>query len=362
MDYNSIRRKSREIKVGNVGVGGKNPISVQSMTNTDPHDKIATLSQVSRLAEAGCDIVRLAIPDVEAASTIRFIKESGVKIPLVADIHFDYRIALAALEAGVDKIRINPGNIGSRERTEAVVKACRERGVPIRIGVNSGSLEAPLLKKYGGPTPEALAESALSHARILEELDFFDTAISVKASNVPAMLLANRILAKSCDYPLHLGVTEAGARTRAIVKSSIGIGALLSEGIGDTVRVSLTDDPINEISAAKEILNSLELSTSRGMDIVSCPTCGRTKIALIDMLSDFEKKAEREGLLSLDIKVALMGCAVNGPGEAREADIGIAGGIGEGLLFKKGEIVRKISEDKLVDELIREIKIMKDVR
>ena len=362
MDYNSIRRKSREIKVGGVGIGGNNPISVQSMTNTDPHDKAATLSQVSRLAEAGCDIVRLAIPDIDAADTIRYIKKSGVKVPLVADIHFDYRIALAALEAGVDKIRINPGNIGSRERTEAVVKACRERGVPIRIGVNSGSLEADLLKKHGGSTPEALAESALSHARILEELDFFDTAISVKASNVPSMLRANRILATACDYPLHLGVTEAGARTRAIVKSSIGIGALLSEGIGDTVRVSLTDDPVNEISAAREILNSLEISSSRGMDIVSCPTCGRTKIALIDMLLDFEKKAEKEGLLSLDIKVALMGCAVNGPGEAREADIGIAGGVGEGLLFKKGEIVRKISEDKLVDELIREIKIMKDVR
>ena len=362
MDYNSIRRKSREIKVGGVGIGGNNPISVQSMTNTDSHNKEATLSQVIRLADAGCDIVRLAIPDIEAADTIRYIKKSGVKIPLVADIHFDYRIALAALDAGVDKIRINPGNIGSRERTEAVVKACRERGVPIRIGVNSGSLEADLLKKHGGPTPEALAESALSHARILEELDFFDTAISVKASNVPSMLRANRILAASCDYPLHLGVTEAGARTRAIVKSSIGIGALLSEGIGDTVRVSLTDDPVNEISAAREILNSLEISKSRGMDIVSCPTCGRTKIALIDMLADFENKAEKEGLLSLDIKVALMGCAVNGPGEAREADIGIAGGIGEGLLFKKGEIVRKISEDKLVDELIREIKIMKDVR
>ena len=356
MDYNSIRRKSREIKVGGVGIGGKNSISVQSMTNTDSHNKEATLSQVIRLADAGCDIVRLAIPDIEAADTIRYIKKSGVKIPLVADIHFDYRIALAALEAGVDKIRINPGNIGSRDRTEAVVKACRERGVPIRIGVNSGSLEADLLKKHGGPTPEALAESALSHSRILEELDFFDTAISVKASNVPSMLRANRILASACDYPLHLGVTEAGARTRAIVKSSIGIGALLSEGIGDTVRVSLTDDPVNEISAAREILNSLEISKSRGMDIVSCPTCGRTKIALIDMLADFENKAEKEGLLSLDIKVALMGCVVNGPGEARAADIGVAGGKGEAVLIRKGEIIEKISEGDIVARLIQEIK------
>ncbi len=353
------RRISREINVGGIRIGKNNGISIQSMTNTDTHDAEATLRQVRALSDAGCDIVRLAVPTVEAAETIGIIKREGIKTPLVADIHFDYKIALAAIEAGVDKIRINPGNIGSRDRTEAVVRACRERGIPIRIGVNSGSVEKGLLEKFGGPTPEALVESALSHARILEELDFFDIAISVKASSVPAMLEANRLLAVRCDYPIHLGVTEAGARTRAIVKSSIGIGALLSEGIGDTVRVSLTDDPTEEVAAAREILSSLGLSEKRGMDIVSCPTCGRTKISLIKLLMEFEEAVKREGLLDTDIKVALMGCAVNGPGEAREADIGIAGGIGEGLLFKKGQTVRKIKEDKLVEELIREIKLIR---
>ena len=362
MDFGIKRRACREISVGSVKIGGNNRISIQSMTNTDTLDVAATVSQVQRLSEAGCDVVRLAIPSVEAAETIREIKRRGISTPIVADIHFDYKIALAAADAGVDKIRINPGNIGSRERTEAVVRTCRDKGIPIRIGVNSGSVEQGILKKHGGPTATALVESALSHARILEELDFYDIAISVKASDVPTMLQANRLLAASCDYPIHLGVTEAGARTRAIVKSSIGIGALLSEGIGDTVRVSLTDDPVEEVAAAKEILSSLALSEKRGMDIVSCPTCGRTKISLIELLREFEDAARKEGLLDTDIKVALMGCAVNGPGEAREADIGIAGGNGEGLLFKKGEIVRKISEDKLISELIREIKIMKDVK
>ena len=362
MDYNSFRRRSREFKIGSVGIGGSYPISIQSMTNTDTHDKAATLNQVLRLAEAGCDIVRLALVDTEAAQTIAYIKEKGIKVPLVADIHFDYRIALAAIEAGVDKIRINPGNIGSREKTEAVVRACLVKNIPIRIGVNSGSVEKSILAKHGSATAEALVESALSHAKILEELDFHNIAISVKASNVPTMLRANRLLAEATDYPIHLGVTEAGARTRAIVKSSVGIGALLSEGIGDTLRVSLTDDPVEEISAAREILEALELAENPGMDIVSCPTCGRTRISLIDMLSDFEEKARAEGLFDMNIKVALMGCAVNGPGEAREADIGIAGGVGEGLIFKKGEIIRKVKEDKLVDELIREIKIMKEVK
>ena len=362
MDYNSIRRRSREFKVGSVGIGGKKPISIQSMTNTDTRDKEATLNQVLRLAEAGCDIVRLALVDTEAAKTISYLKEKGITTPLVADIHFDYRIALAAIDAGVDKIRINPGNIGSRERTEAVVRACLDKNIPIRIGVNSGSVEKSILAKHGSATAEALVESALSHAKILEELDFHNIAISVKASNVPAMLRANRLLAEATDYPIHLGVTEAGARTRATVKSSVGIGALLSEGIGDTVRVSLTDDPVEEISLAREILEALELSQNPGMDIVSCPTCGRTRISLIDMLSDFEEKARAEGLFDMNIKVALMGCAVNGPGEAREADVGIAGGVGEGLIFKKGEIIRKVKEDRLVDELIREIKIMKEVK
>ena len=362
MDYNSFRRKSRSFKIGNVGIGGEYPVTIQSMTNTDTHDNEATYNQVMALERAGCDIVRLAIPDIDAAKTIANLKDRGVNIPIVADIHFDYKIALAAIDAGVDKIRINPGNIGDRKRTEGVVKACLDKKIPIRIGVNSGSVEKKLLEKYGAVTAEALVESALCHAKILEELDFHNVAISVKASNVPMMLEANRLLAKSTDYPIHLGVTEAGARTRAIVKSSIGIGALLSEGIGDTVRVSLTDDPTEEIAAAREILSALVLTEKRGMDIVSCPTCGRTKINLIDMLRDFETKAEEAGITDMNIKVALMGCAVNGPGEAREADIGIAGGVGEGLLLKKGEIVRKIKEDRLVDELIREIKLMKDVR
>lgn len=360
MDYNSYRRKSTAIKVGGVGIGGEYPISVQSMTNTDPHDVEATLRQINALAAAGCDIVRLAIPDISAASTIYALKERGVAIPLVADIHFDYKIALAAISAGVDKIRINPGNIGCREYTEAVVRACREKNIPIRIGVNSGSVEKGILKKHGAPTHEALVESALHHVKILEELDFSDIAISVKASSVPEMIAANRLLAKSCSYPIHLGVTEAGARVRAIVKSSVGIGALLSEGIGDTVRVSLTDEPTEEISAAREILSALKINECGGMDIVSCPTCGRTKINLIPLLREFEDRVKAEGLDKTNIKVALMGCAVNGPGEAREADVGIAGGVGEGLLFKKGEIVRKVSEDKLIDELIREIKLISE--
>ena len=325
MEYNSFRRKTRPINAGGVIIGGASPISVQSMTNTDTHDIEATYAQIKRLAEAGCDIVRLAVPDIEAAQTFRILKERGIRIPLVADIHFDYRIALAAIEAGADKIRINPGNIGKRENTETVVLACKSKGVPIRIGVNSGSVERSILEKYGAPTAEALAESALYHIGILEDLDFFDIAISVKASDVQTMIGANRILANKCDYPIHLGVTEAGARRRAIVKSSIGIGSLLSEGIGDTVRVSLTEDPCEEIYAAKEILSALDISEERGMDIVSCPTCGRTKIDLISLVSEFETRAAEEGINGKNINVALMGCAVNGPGEAREADIGIAG-------------------------------------
>ncbi|MBR5241804.1 MAG: flavodoxin-dependent (E)-4-hydroxy-3-methylbut-2-enyl-diphosphate synthase [Clostridia bacterium] len=352
------RRKTREVKVGSVLIGGNAPISIQSMTNTPTEDVSATFRQVRALEDAGADIVRITAPTVESVATFARLKEMGIKVPLVADIHFDYKIALAAIDAGVDKIRINPGNIGSREKTEAVVRACRERGVPIRIGVNSGSLEKEILREFGAPTAEALAKSALYHARILDELDFHDYIISVKASDVPTMLSANRILAGATDCPLHLGVTEAGARDRALIKSSIGIGALLSEGIGDTVRVSLTDDPVKEIYAAREILNSIGLSRVKCMDIVSCPTCGRTRIDLIPILKELEDRIRTEGLDTLPIKVAVMGCAVNGPGEAREADIGIAGGVGEALLFKKGEIVGKIKEDRLIDELIREIKIM----
>ena len=344
--------------VGNKGIGGDFPITIQSMTNTDTHDIEATYNQISELEKAGCDIVRLAVPDIEAAKTFRVLKERDVKIPLVADIHFDYKIAIAAAEMGADKIRINPGNIGSREKVFEVVKACQERGLPIRIGVNSGSLERHILEKYGAPTAEALAESALYHASLLEEFNFSDIAISVKASNVENMLMANRILAQKTAYPLHLGVTEAGARERAIVKSSIGVGALLAEGIGDTIRISLTDAPKEEVKIAKYILESLNIYEKRGIDIVSCPTCGRTKIDLISLVSEFEKEAEKASITSKNIKVALMGCVVNGPGEAREADIGIAGGNGEGLLFKKGEIIRKIKEENLVSELIEEIKKM----
>ncbi len=356
MKYNEYRRSSRAIKVGGVGIGGTSPISVQSMTNTDTHDVESTYRQVIALSDAGCDIVRITAPNVESVNTFAQIKARGVTTPLVADVHFNYKIAVSAARAGVDKIRINPGNIGSRDKVREVVLACRERSIPIRIGVNSGSLEESILAKYGAPTAEALAESALYHASILEDLDFRDILISVKSSDVQTMIHANRILAERTDYPLHLGVTEAGTGDRAIVKSSIGIGTLLSGGIGDTVRVSLTDDPIEEIYAARRILDALSLSESAEMDIVSCPTCGRTKIDLIPLLREFEDRAKKEGLDRKNIKVALMGCAVNGPGEAREADIGIAGGVGEALLFRKGDIIRKIDEKNIVDELIAEIK------
>ena len=358
MNYNEIRRKSQKIYVGDTAIGGDARVTIQSMTNTDTHDIDATYAQIKRLEAIGCDIVRLTAPDLEACKTFSALKGMGVKIPLVADIHFDYKIAIEAARMGADKIRINPGNIGSKEKISEVVKACKHYGLPIRIGVNSGSLEKHILEKYGSPTAEALAESALYHASLLEELDFVDIAISVKASNVTNMLGANRILADKTTYPLHLGVTEAGARERAVVKSSIGVGTLLAEGIGDTVRISLTDDPCEEIKIAKHILSALDIYEKRGLDIVSCPTCGRTKINLIPMLREFEELAEKEGILDKNIKVALMGCVVNGPGEAREADIGIAGGIGEGLLFKKGQTVRKIKEENLVRELIEEIKKM----
>ncbi|MBR0454691.1 MAG: flavodoxin-dependent (E)-4-hydroxy-3-methylbut-2-enyl-diphosphate synthase, partial [Clostridia bacterium] len=301
-------------------------------------------------------IVRITVPDIEAVSTIPYLKENGVAIPIVADIHFDYKIALACAEAGVDKIRINPGNIGSDDRVHAVVKACRAAGIPIRIGVNSGSLEKEILAKHGSPTPEALAESALYHASLLEKYDFDDIVISIKASNPYNMILANRILAEKCDYPLHLGVTEAGSKEMGSIKSAVGIGALLCDGIGDTVRVSLTDRPEEEIGAAKRIFGAIGISGQCGMDIVSCPTCGRTKIDLISLVSQFEKRAREENILDKPLKVAIMGCVVNGPGEAREADIGIAGGKGEAVLIKKGVIVEKIPEGDVVERLIKEIK------
>ena len=352
------RRHTNSVNVGGVGIGGNFPITIQSMTNTDTHNVDETYFQVTNLLAAGCDIVRLAVPDIEAASTFAALKKRKISAPLVADIHFDYKIAIAAAEAGADKIRINPGNIGSKEKIKSVVSVCRERGIPIRIGVNSGSLERDILAKYGAPTAEALAESALYHASLLEELDFSNIVLSVKASDVTEMIEANRILAEKTAYPLHLGVTEAGAREAAIVKSSIGVGSLLSSGIGDTIRISLTDDPAEEVKIAKHILKSLKLTESRGMDIVACPTCGRTKINLINLVREFEAIAEREGINKKNIKVALMGCVVNGPGEAREADIGIAGGIGEAILFKKGVVIRKIKETDILSELIDEIKRM----
>ena len=351
----TVRRKSNAVRVGKLTVGGGAPITVQSMTNTDPRDREATLNQVRALARRGCDLVRLAVPDKEAASIFSYLKERGITIPLVADIHFDYKIALEAVAAGADKIRINPGNVGSRGNVAAVVRACRAAGVPIRIGVNGGSLERPLLAKYGAPTAEAIAESALGHAAILESLDFRDTVISVKSSDVRTMIDANRILAEKTNYPLHLGVTEAGGLKRGTVKGAIGVGTLLAEGIGDTVRVSLTADPLEEVAAAREILSALGLDPTAGIDVVSCPTCGRTRIDLIPLLAAFEKGLDERGLRQKKLKVAFMGCAVNGPGEAREADIGIAGGDGEALLFKHGETVAKYPSDKIVEVLLDEI-------
>lgn len=356
MNYNEIRRSSKKTSVGSISIGGDSPIAIQSMTNTDTHDAAATVKQIALLESRGCDIVRITVPDIEAADTIIAIKQSGIKIPIVADIHFDYKVALRCAEAGFDKIRINPGNIGDDDRVKEVCRACRKAGIPIRIGVNSGSLEKSILAKYGAPVPEALCESAMYHVSLLEKFDFDDIVISIKASNPYNMIKANRMLAQMCDYPLHLGVTEAGSREIGALKSAVGIGALLCDGIGDTIRVSLTDSPEFEADAAKNILRAVGVEGQCGMDIVSCPTCGRTKIDLISLVAEFEEKAKREGIMSKPIKVALMGCVVNGPGEAREADIGIAGGKGEAVLIKHGEIVGKIAEDNIVEVLIEEIK------
>ncbi len=356
MNYNEIRRKTKRINVGKIAIGDLSPIAIQSMTNTDTHNKEATLFQIRSLEALGCDIVRITVPDIDAVDTITYLKQNGVKIPVVADIHFDYKIAVASAKAGVDKIRINPGNIGSDEKVYEVVCACREFGIPIRIGVNSGSLEKNILAKYGAPTADALCESAMYHASLLEKYGFSDIVISIKASNPYEMIRANRKLASMCDYPLHLGVTEAGSKEMGSIKSAVGIGALLCDGIGDTIRVSLTDKPEEEILAAKNILSAVGVEGQCGMDIVSCPTCGRTKIDLISLVSEFEKRAREENILSKPIKVAMMGCVVNGPGEAREADIGVAGGKGEAVLIKKGVIVEKIAEDDIVERLISEIK------
>lgn len=346
-------RKTREVNIGGVKIGGNNPIAIQSMCNTDTRDIKATVNQIKRLEEAGCEIIRVAVIDMEAASAIKEIRKN-INIPLVADIHFDYRLALKAIESGADKIRINPGNIGVHENTKKVVTAAKERGIPIRIGVNSGSLEKEIIAKYGKTTPEALVESALNHVHILEELNFYNTVISIKSSSVPLSVKAYEMLAQKTDYPLHIGITEAGTVFSGTVKSAVGIGIMLYQNIGDTVRVSLTGDPVKEIDAAKEILKALELRKF-GTQFVSCPTCGRTQIDLISLAEDVEKRCKN---INKNIKIAVMGCAVNGPGEARDADIGIAGGNGEGLIFKKGEIIKKVPEDKLVEELMKEIETL----
>ena len=353
--YNAIRRAAREIRIGGVAIGGQNPIAVQSMTNTDTLDIAATTAQVRALADAGCDIVRITAPTVEAAKTFAAVKEAGITVPLVADIHFDYRVALACVDAGVDKIRINPGNIGDENRVKAVADACRTHHVPIRIGVNGGSLEKEILAKYGAPTAEALAESALYHASLLERFDFDDIVLSVKSSDVAAMAAANAILAEKTDYPLHIGVTEAGGGRMGLIKGAVGIGGTLLRGIGDTVRVSLTENPVEEVAAARDILFALGFDTKKRLNIVSCPTCGRTKIDLIALSHAFEEAAAAAGILDKPITVALMGCVVNGPGEAREADIGIAGGKGEAVLIRRGEIVGKLGEDEIIPRLIEEI-------
>lgn len=338
----------KQVKVGNLTLGG-GKIYIQSMLNIPAANVDDSVKQAVELEKAGCEIVRAAIPTLNDVKLIPAIKQA-VEIPLVADIHFDYKIAVEAVHAGVDKVRINPGNIGGNENVKAVVNACRERNIPIRIGVNSGSLEKELLVKYGSPTPEALVESAMRHVRILNRFDFDDIVISIKSSSVPLTVAAYRLLAQQTDYPLHLGVTEAGTTRMGIIKSAAGIGSLLLDGIGDTIRVSLTAPPVEEIYAAKDILKAI--GKRGGVQLVSCPTCGRTKIDLIKLAGEVEALVKD---MDKDIKVAVMGCAVNGPGEAREADIGIAGGDGEGLIFKKGEILRKVPEDKLLSELMKEI-------
>ncbi len=345
-----MRRVSRCIRIGSVPVGGNSPITIQSMTNTRTEDVDATVAQIKQLEEAGCDIIRVAVPSLKAASVLGRIKDR-ISIPLVADIHFDYRIALEAIGEGVDGLRINPGNIGDKNRIQQVVRMAKKSRIPIRIGVNSGSLEKDILEKFGSPTAEALVESGLRHVAILESLDFYDIKISLKSSDVSTTVKAYRMIGEKVDYPLHLGVTEAGTLIGGTVKSSIGIGSLLLDGIGDTIRVSLTEDPVREIEVGKEILRSLGLYR-KGIEIISCPTCGRCSIDLIKIAS---RVADEVKSLDKPLKIAIMGCAVNGPGEAREADLGIAGGKDKGVIFRKGKIIRTVKEEELVDALMEEI-------
>lgn len=345
-----MNKNTKKIKLGNTFIGGDAPVLVQSMLNIPAHDIENSVKQACRLEEAGCQVIRFAVPDEEALALIEPIK-NATAVPLVADIHFDYRLALGAAERGIDKIRINPGNIGDESRVKAVADVCRQKNIPIRIGVNSGSLEKEILAKYGSPTPQAMVESAMYHASLLEKYDFNDIVISIKSSNVNTMIKAYELASQQCNYPLHLGVTEAGTQRMGIIKSAVGIGSLLTHGIGDTIRVSLTDDPVKEVYAAFDILKAIGLKTDCPY-LISCPTCGRTKIDLVSLANQVE---ERLRDCKKPIKVAVMGCIVNGPGEAKEADIGIAGGDGCGLLFKKGEILRKVPESELLEELMKEI-------
>lgn len=344
------RTETKEVRIGGRVIGGGNPILIQSMCNTKTEDVKGTVEQILELERAGCEIIRVAVPSMEAAEALEQIKKE-IHIPLVADIHFDYRLAVAAMDHGADKIRINPGNIGSSERVKAVVKKARERRIPIRVGVNSGSLEKELVEKYGGVTADGIVESALMKVRMIEDMDYDNLVISIKSSDVMMCVRAHELIARECIYPLHVGITEAGTLLAGNIKSSIGLGLILSQGIGDTIRVSLTGDPVEEIRTARLILKTLGLKKG-GIEVVSCPTCGRTKIDLIGLANQVEKMVED---IPLDIKVAVMGCVVNGPGEAKEADIGIAGGIGEGLLIKKGEVVRKVREDQLLETLRQEL-------
>ncbi len=344
------RRKTKKIKCGNLFIGGDAPIWIQSMTNTYTSNIDNTVNQIHRLQDEGCEIVRVAVPDIEAAQAIKVIK-SQIDIPIVADIHFDYRLALESLKSGVDKLRLNPGNIGSDSKVKEVVEAAKSCGVPIRIGVNGGSLDKTLLSKYGGVTADGLVESALSHIHLLEKQNFDDIIISLKASDIHLTLEAYNKMADRVDYPLHIGITESGSVKRGTVKSSVGIGALLLAGLGDTLRVSLTGDPVNEVPVAKHILSSLGIRQF-GVEIISCPTCGRCRVALDDLVSDLEAKVKG---LDKNLVVAVMGCAVNGPGEAREADLGVASGNGMGLIFKKGEIIKRVEESEIVEALYREI-------
>lgn len=348
-----MRKQKRIVNIGGVKIGGDNPVAIQSMCNTDTRDVKATVNQIHELENAGCEIIRVAVPDMVAAKAVADIKKQ-IHIPLVVDIHFDYRLALECMKNGADKVRINPGNIGDRDRVKQVVEMAKEREIPIRIGVNGGSLERELLQKYGGVTADALVESAMGHVAILDELNFNNVVVSIKISDVPKMLCAYRKFNEISDIPLHIGVTESGTLKGGTIKSAVGIGALLAEGIGDTMRVSLTAKPVEEIYTAYDIQKVLGMRKT-GAEIVSCPTCGRTQLDLISIANEVEKRAAN---IDKPIKIAVMGCAVNGPGEAREADIGIAGGKGEGLIFKKGEIIKKVPQDRLVDELMKEIETL----